>query len=239
MPGSEAPRAGRIWELDALRGLCILCMVVIHFVFDLTYFGGLELKLPAWYLLIKNYGGIIFILISGICVTLGHHSARRGLIVFAAGMVITAVTVAMWQLAMAGRSILILFGVLHLLGCCMLLYPLYKKLPLPATAVIGVLFVVLGYYFLTLYVDTPLLYPFGLRMEGMVSSDYFPLLPHMGFFMLGTVLGRTVYREKKTRLPRVNASAAPIRFFSFCGRQSLWIYLLHQPILYGIVMLLT
>ncbi len=239
MPGSEGARAARIWELDALRGLCIVCMVAIHFVFDLTYFGGLKLQLPAFYLLIKEYGGILFILISGICVTLGRRSARRGLIVLAAGMVITAVTAAMWRLGMAGRSILILFGVLHLLGCCMLLYPLFKRLPLPATAALGILLVVLGYSVQTLRVGTPLLYPLGLRMDGMASSDYFPLLPHMGFFMLGTVLGRTVYREKKTRLPRVNASAAPIRFFSFCGRQSLWIYLLHQPILYGIVMLLT
>jgi uncharacterized membrane protein len=60
----------------------------------------------------------------------------------------------------------------------------------------------------------------------------------MGWFMLGTVLGRTLYRDRQTRLPRVNEQAAPIRFFCFCGRQSLWIYLVHQPLLYAIVAIL-
>ena len=38
----------RIWELDALRGVCILCVIVVHFLFDLSFLGGLSLKLPAW-----------------------------------------------------------------------------------------------------------------------------------------------------------------------------------------------
>ena len=30
----------RIWELDALRGLCILGMIAVHLLFDLTGFYG-------------------------------------------------------------------------------------------------------------------------------------------------------------------------------------------------------
>lgn len=240
MPGSDAPRArrARIWELDALRGFCILCVCVVHFIFDLGYFAGKSLSLPAVYTFIQENGGVIFIVLSGVCVTLGSRSARRGLIVFACGMLITAVTVGMWKLGMANRSILIQFGILHLLGVSMLLYPVYKKLPLPVTAVLGAGLVAAGYWMLTLRVENPWLFPLGLKAAGFVSSDYFPLLPHTGWFMLGTVLGRTVYREKKTLLPRVNADLAPVRFFCFCGRQSLWIYLLHQPVLYCLVALL-
>ena len=74
----------RIWELDALRGLCILCVIVVHFLFDLQFFIGLDFTLPAWFQFIQQYGGILFVVLSGCCATLGSRSFRRGLIVFGA-----------------------------------------------------------------------------------------------------------------------------------------------------------
>ena len=55
----------RIWELDALRGVCILCVIVVHFLFDLSFFGGFQLTLPAWYVILHEYVGAIFVLLSG------------------------------------------------------------------------------------------------------------------------------------------------------------------------------
>ena len=55
------------------------------------------------------------------------------------------------------------------------------------------------------------------------------------YILLGAVLGRTAYRDKKTLLPKVPAEAAPLRFFRWCGTHSLWIYLLHQPVIYGVI----
>ena len=52
------------------------------------------------------------------------------------------------------------------------------------------------------------------------------------------VLGKSVYRRKESLLPRVNTKNVFIRFFSFCGRQSLWLYLLHQPLFSGIFYLI-
>ena len=37
----------RIWELDALRGVCILCVIAVHLIYDLGFFIGLDLHLPA------------------------------------------------------------------------------------------------------------------------------------------------------------------------------------------------
>ena len=64
-------KPGRIWELDALRGIAILCVILIHLVFDLTYFLRLPLELGAAFLLVQAYGGVVFVILSGLCATLG------------------------------------------------------------------------------------------------------------------------------------------------------------------------
>ena len=225
----------RIWELDALRGVCILCVIVVHFLFDLSFFGGLDLTLPAWYVFIQEYGGAIFVVLSGVCVTLGSKSVRRGLIVFACGMLITAVTYGMYRLGMSGADVVVKFGVLHLLGVCMLVYPAFKKLPPAALAVLGLLIAVTGYAIRGIIVPQRWLFPLGLTYEGFTSSDYFPLFPQLGYFLIGAAIGKTAYREKRTLLPGAFQQTPVARFFCWCGRQSLFIYLLHQPIVYGLL----
>ncbi len=225
----------RIWELDALRGVCILCVIVVHFLFDLSFFGGLDLTLPAWYVFIQEYGGAIFVVLSGICVTLGSKSVRRGLIVFACGMLITAVTYGMYRLGMSGADVVVKFGVLHLLGVCMLVYPAFKKLPPAMLTVLGLVIAITGYSIRGIIVPQRWLFPLGLTYEGFTSSDYFPLFPQLGYFLIGAAIGKTAYREKKTLLPGSFQKTPIARFFCWCGRQSLFIYLLHQPIVYGLL----
>ena len=225
----------RIWELDALRGVCILCVIVVHFLFDLSFFGGLDLTLPAWYVFIQEYGGAIFVVLTGVCVTLGSKSVRRGLIVFACGMLITAVTYGMYRLGMSGADVVVKFGVLHLLGVCMLVYPAFKKLPPAALALLGLAIAITGYAIRGVVVPQHWLFPLGLTYEGFTSSDYFPLFPQLGYFLIGAAIGKTAYREKRTFLPGAFQQTPVARFFCWCGRQSLFIYLLHQPIVYGLL----
>ena len=225
----------RIWELDALRGVCIACVIVVHFLFDLSFFGGLDLTLPAWYVFLQEYGGAIFVVLSGVCVTLGSKSVRRGLIVFTCGMLITAVTYGMYRLGMSGADVVVKFGVLHLLGVCMLVYPAFKKLPPAALAVLGLLIAVTGYAIRGVVVPQHWLFPLGLTYEGFTSSDYFPLFPQLGYFLIGAAIGKTAYREKRTLLHGSFQKTGIARFFCWCGRQSLFIYLLHQPIVYGLL----
>lgn len=221
----------RIWELDALRGLNLLWMLVIHFVFDITYlFPMIRWGEPVWYMLLVRLCGILFVLISGICVTLGKHSARRGLTVLGCGMIITAVTVALALTGLCDESIIIYFGVLHCLGLCMLLWPLASKCPGWALFLFGTVLFVLGKHLDTLTVDTYWLVPLGLLPRDFVSSDYFPLVEHFGIFLWGAGLGRCLYRRKESLLPEVKQIFS-IRFLCLCGRQSLLIYILHQPVL--------
>lgn len=219
----------RIWELDALRGLCILAVLVFHLIFDLVeVFGLIRWDYPGWFRLLRDWGGVVFLILSGLCVTLGSRSCRRGLIVLGCGMLCTAVTVAMTFVGFH-PSMIIWFGVLHCLGTCMLLWPLFRKLPWWALLLLGLTGVGVGLWALRTPVDTVWLVPFGFVFPGFASSDYFPLLPHLGFFLIGTALGRTLYRQKKSLFPAAPGWAKPL---TFCGRHSLWIYLLHQPVLY-------
>lgn len=236
----------RIWELDVLRGICILGVLVVHFIYDLVdLYQLVQWEYPPLFSFVKKWGGVLFLLLSGTCVTLGSHSVRRGLIVFACGLVISAVTYGMYHFGFAGKSIIIYFGVLHCLGTCMLLWPTYKNMPWWGLLLHGVVLVVLGLYLSellrtrVLVMDSPYLVPLGLFPQGFASSDYFPLLPNLGFFLIGSALGKTVYKKKETLLPMVRQENCIVRFFSFFGRHSLWVYLLHQPLLAGIFYLIT
>lgn len=231
----------RIWELDAFRGICLLGMVIVHLMYDLVeLYGIVDLSYPDWFSFVQDWGGVLFILLSGICVTLGHHNIRRGLAVIGCGLVVTAVTVGMYLLDFSDRSIIIYFGVLHCLGACMLLWSIFRKAPGWLLAVLAVGMIAAGLYLDGhRLVDFPYLVPLGFTYPGFSSSDYFPLLPHLGFFLLGALLGRLLYARKQSLLPRVNDRNPVIRFLSFCGRQSLWIYMGHQPVLAGICMLIA
>ena len=230
----------RIWELDVLRGVCILGMVVVHLIYDLqTFFSLPFLADSRLFDLIKQWGGVLFLLISGICVTLGSHPVRRGLIVFACGLICSAVTAGMYFLNMADKSIIIYFGVLHCLGVCMLLWPLFKRLPVWALGLLGLGLTVLGLWISgNVVVDFPWLIPLGLVPGDFASSDYFPLLSNLGFFLVGAFLGKTLYRKKETLLPRVNPANPVLAFFSLLGKWSLPVYLLHQPIITGLLYLI-
>lgn len=231
----------RVWELDAFRGVCILGMVIVHFVYDLVELYGLvHWEYPAAFSLVKDWGGILFILLSGVCATLGSRSVRRGILVFACGMVCTAVTLGMYLLGFADKSIIIYFGVLHCLGVCMLLWPLFKKCPHWLLGLLGISLAGLGLYLeQNVVASFPWLMPLGIPYAGFASSDYFPLLSNLGFFLLGGMLGKTLYRKQETLFPKVSQDIPLVRFLCGCGKASLPIYLLHQPALSLVFILIS
>lgn len=231
----------RVWELDAARGLALLGMLIIHFVYDLVdLWGVISWQEPEWYLFIKNNCGFVFLVISGISATLGSGRMGRGGLVFACGLLCTAVTALMYLLGLADRGIIIWFGALHCLGVCMVLWHWLQPLPSRSLALLGLVLTAAGLVLARVYFDVHwALIPLGICPDGFISSDYFPLLPNLGFFLLGAVLGRAVYREKKTRLPGISPDLPPIRLLRAMGRHSLTIYLLHQPVLAGVTMVIN
>ncbi len=223
----------RIELMDAARGIALCLMVVHHFLYDLCAFCGLPwvwFTNPVFDALHYFFAGL-FILLSGISSNFSHSNVRRGLKALAVSLGITAVTYFM--------GLPILFGVLHLLGTCMLLYgltqKLWQKLPawgVPVLSVIGLLSTVklVDGYSTTI----PHLWMFGLTTPEFFSADYFPLLPWLFVFLFGTWAGKYV---REGRLPQwfYQASAPHL---AAVGRKSLLIYVIHQPILYGLTMLI-
>lgn len=229
----------RIWELDALRGLCILCVIVVHFLFDLQFFIGLDFTLPAWFQFIQQYGGIFFVVLSGCCATLGSRSFRRGLIVFGAGMLISLVTAGMYGLGLSDRTVIVWFGVLHLLGICMMVYPLFRRLPTAPLAALALCIILIGYAITGLRVSAPFLFPFGLVTDHFFSSDYFPIFPQLGWFRSASSSGAPSTPKSARSCPEARRIFSCPAFSAGAAAQSLFIYLLHQPILYGVLELLA
>ena len=242
MSEEKTVKKERIWELDAFRGVCIIGVVIVHLIFDLTYFLNLNIKTPAVFDFIQENGGVLFIILSGICVTLGHKFVMRGCVVFFAGMAITWVTYVMYLTGFAGKDIIIYWGILHLLGACMLLYGLIKKLPTAALPFVAIALIAAGYLIAGRSYDlngfSKIFVIFGFTFPGFMSGDYFPLMPHLGWFTAGIFLGRTLYKKQTTLFPKFPSKALPVRILSFIGRHSLIIYLVHQPVISLIISLL-
>lgn len=186
---------------------------------------------------------VVFILLSGFCVQLGHHTLRRGAQVFGAGALVTAVTL----LFMPEDRVV--FGVLTLLGSAMLLTgllekPLRRIPPAAGFAISAVLFALtrnvsagyLGFGSLrlwlpqTLYANCVTAY-FGFYPWWFYSTDYFALLPWLFLFWAGYFLYDVVGRQRMEPLRR--SICPPL---GWLGRHSLLLYLLHQPVIYGVLL---
>lgn len=228
LPGKSP--GGRIWEIDALRGAAVIAMAAFHAIFDLSYFAGIDL-LPggAWFWIPRAIGAA-FIFLAGISLTLGRRNPlRRGATIFAWGLAITAVT---W---LAFPTNTIWFGVLHLIGLSLILAPLLERWALPLAA--GC--IALGAWLQGVTVPFPWLLWLGLRPEAFYTFDYYPLLPWLGVMLLGVYAGKRLYAGgRKFKIPELG-TVPGISQLCLLGRNSLLIYLLHQPVLVLLVKLVT
>lgn len=236
---------GRVALLDEMRGFFILLMVFYHALYDVVEIFGVNFPFfhSPFMRFMQLWIAGDFVLISGAVSRYSRSNLKRGALVFAMGMVLTVVT---W---FAMPSQLVAFGVLHSLGACMMLFPAVKSLLDKVHPTLGLFFCsvlflatyfvpqrLLGFPPLTLTIpdalySTPFLFPLGFPGSGFYSSDYFPLIPWFFFFCAGACIGAHI---RAGSLPGwVYRSHVP--WLSRIGRNTIWIYMLHQPVIYGVL----
>ena len=219
----KAP-AGRYALLDELRGLDLVSMMLYHACWDLVFLFDVNMR---WYAgtpgrLWQQTICWVFILLSGFCAPFGRYMLRRGTVVFGAGAVVTLATLVFMP---EGR---VIFGVLTFLGTAMLLTgvlePLLKKV-MPAVGLGGWKLMLPQ----SLYANYFTAF-FGFYPDWFYSTDYFGLLPWLFLFWAGYYLHKAVGRRRMEPLRR---PVCPV--LGWMGRHSLLLYLLHQPVIYGVL----
>ena len=223
--------------LDTYRGFVIINMIAFHFLYDVFMAFGID---RTWYFqpvnrIWQQFICWSFILLSGWVWPYGASKAlKRGIFLNFCGLIITAVT------AIAMPSQIVIFGVLNFLGCAVLLViPLEKlleKLPSMLGLIAFFALFIIFYYCNTwsIGIESILLIPIGFPTRGFFSSDYFSILPWFFLYVTGYYLGRIL--ENKKGFLRISDVKIPV--LDIIGRKSIWIYLIHQPLCYGICLLL-
>ena len=214
--------------LDLWRSLAVLTMLVFHALWDLEAFGALPKGTMETPLadVIRYLGGGSFVLISGMLALRSRDPLKRGFRVLCIGLAVAVVT------ALIGMPVK--FGILQLIGLCMMLCALLRpRLETPSIVLSGVFLLMFGVsWYATARIVPPWdwLYPLGFRSPGFSSADYWPLLPWAFLYLLGTQLGPRVLESRagERRLPAA---------LTYLGRHSLVIYLVHQPVFYGLCFL--
>lgn len=210
-------------EIDLLRAVAIVLMVLFHLVYDLKEFAGVNIdyQSPLWFFIGKA-SALLFIFISGLSSGFSRSPIRRGLKVLFYGMGITVVT----YLFMKDEYVR--FGILHFLGVTMILSPLLVRLSSWTLWGLAGSSAVLGFWFKEQVLKTSLLLPFGLMYDGFGSMDYYPLFPYLAMTVLGILAYRHFYAQRTEPLFALRKNSELIRWLS---RNSLGIYLFHQPLL--------
>lgn len=222
--------------LDTYRGFVLINMIAFHFLYDVFMVFGVD---RYWYFQPENriWQQFIcwsFILLSGWVWPYGASKAvKRGLFINLCGLIITVVT----AVFMPGE--IVIFGVLNFLGCAILLMVPLERLLKHIPALLGL--VISFALFLLFYncndwsigVESILLIPIGFPTKGFFSSDFFSLLPWFFLYVTGYYLGRIL--ENKQGFLRICDVKIPV--LDIIGRKSIWIYLLHQPLCYGVCLI--
>jgi uncharacterized membrane protein len=225
----------RHWEIDFTRGLLVLLMILFNWSYTLLFLDICKISDSVFYWwLFPRMIGAGFIFIAGVSFSISYAKnpslkkhAKRGAFIFALGMAITLVTFLMYP------EYTILFGILHLIGLSIIAGIFAIRYDRRIALAAGAAIVLFGFFLQTMRFDFPYLLWLGLMPEAFRTFDYFPLIPWLGFFLIGIAAGKYYEKRKASRGP---AAGAPL---GFIGRHSLVIYLLHQPVLLAALYVLS
>lgn len=224
------PSSDRHDRLDALRGAAIVWMAAYHFGFDLNHFGWIHQDFyrdPVW-----TWQRSCIVSLFLFCAGAGQALAVRG--GQGAGrfwrrwaqVAGCALLVSLGSWIMFPRS-WISFGVLHGIAVMLVLLRLgLSRLPDAALLVLAALAVAAPGLVALPFFDTRGTNWVGLVTHKPITEDYVPVLPWLAPMLLGFVVTRA--------RPALWRGAAP-RPLAVLGRWSLSFYMVHQPVLIGLL----
>jgi uncharacterized membrane protein len=213
--------------LDALRGIAVIWMVIFHTAYDLKMFKYLTWNFnQGFWFAFPRIIAFTFLFCVGLSLNFGHVPkpnwnalGKRSLKLGLGALAVSIGTYFMFPQQW------IYFGTLH----CIF-----------AGSILGVLVVnhrVLCWVLLGLILTGQYVLDYDIKWLSSVlqkpSMDFIPLYPWFWAILLGILSG--------PYLARVNFlnQMKPRPFLNFLGRHSLKIYLLHQPLIFGVIWLMS
>ena len=235
-PGTPAARPARLAAVDALRGIAIVAMVAYHLSFDLRLFGLARLDFegdPFWLgaraAIVSTFLGLVgmsLVLARRAGVTAAQRWKRTATIAACA----LAVSVASW---LAFPTSYIWFGILHCIAVASVVAWPFTRSPRLALAC-GAAVIVAGLVVTHPAFDSRALAWIGFTTHKPATQDYVPLFPWLGATLVGIAAGDALLRRSFT--PLAFLARAP-RALAWLGRHSLAVYMVHQPLLIGVLSL--
>jgi len=225
--------------IDTVRGVAILAMMTYHFGFDLSMQGyvvqDLNHSLP--WLVARSLILSTFLLVAGFSLALAQHHTTKQRWLRLARIAGCAFLVSLGSYFMFPES-WIFFGVLHFVVLATMLcwfLARHEKWLLPlAFAALG-----LGLFYQSATFNQPMLQWLGMMTFKPITEDYVPMLPWLGLMFIGLRLGIWANANKASatpaKWPLTITPPTALKPVSFLGRHSLAVYMLHQPILLGLL----
>lgn len=236
----------RFWEIDFLRGFAIILMIFFHILYDLNFFSITNFRIYSGILLyIARLSASIFVVLVGISLSISYSRVenrlktndiimkfiKRGLKTLILGVVISVIT---WFYIPRG---FVVFGILHFIGLSIILSLIFIRYRY-INIIFGSFFIIVGLYLKTLTFNFNILIPLGFIPNNFWTIDYFPLFPWFGIILIGISIGNLIYPNFKRKYEIKDLSKNLfVKSFCFLGRNSLFIYFLHQPIIIGLIMI--
>lgn len=234
------PKPGRVQLFDLLRGFAIVLMIGYHFCFDLKHYGLAHFDFnhdPFW-LAARGFILTLFLVLVGVSLTLSAangfklrpYLARLGWL-GAAALLTSAASYMMFPQSW------IFFGVLHFILFASVIGLAFLQLVwLNLGLGLGLLWAGLALQHAAF--DHPWLQWVGFTTHKPLTVDYVPLAPWLGIVLIGMFLGKLFLRSPwKPALSAWRSNRAIARALALAGRHSLLVYMLHQPVLMGLLWL--
>jgi len=237
----SAAGRGRLTIVDIARGVAIVAMVAYHATWDLgpDFFGFIAVNAaedPALKLAARQIAGS-FLFLAGVSLILAHRDGfrmrpflRRLTIIAGAALLVTVVT----RLAMPDSYVR--FGILHAIAAASVVGALVIRLPAVGLFALAALAFAAPSLLASDAFNDPAWVWLGLSTTVPRMLDYVPLLPWVGATLAGMAVTKTaLWGRLDERLSQRPPRTLIGRSLVWAGRWSLAIYLIHQPLLFGLI----